>query len=133
MYPVSIYMAGVNDYLNVMRSSGAKAAATNPKSDFNQLQRELIEHYKVNKTKAEALIKNVEASGTPVTGSPTHKMHYEAAVIAVRGYGSPNSTLPTSKVNTPTDMFGKHVPVSSRENEISNLEKAGWKPFKRQV
>jgi len=126
-------MAGVNDYLNVMRNSGAKAAASNPKSDFNQLQRELIEHYKVNKAKAETLIKNVEASGTPITSSPTHKMHYEAAVIAIRGYGSPNSTLPTSKVNAPTDMFGKHVPVSNRENELSNLEKAGWKPFKRQV
>jgi len=132
LYSVSICMPGVNDYLNVMKSTGAKAAATNPKSEFNQMQRELIEHYKVNKSKAEVLIKNVEASGTPVTSSPTHKMHYEAAVIAIRGYNTPNSTVLPDKVGAPTDMFGaagKAPMLASKEDTLKNLYAAGWKPL----
>jgi hypothetical protein len=123
-------MSNVNQYLNVMKQSGVKAAAVNPKSEFNQIQRELIEHYKVNKSKAEVLIKNVEASGTPITSSPTHKMHYEAAVIAIRGYGPLNNTVPPNKVDAPTDVFGRHVPNGNRENELENLTRAGWKPLR---
>jgi len=125
-------MSNVNQYVNVMRQTGARVAAANPNSDTSGLQRELIEHYKINKAKAEQLIKNVEASGTPVTSSPVHKMHYEAAVIAIRGYNTPTNLPQPNKVGTPTDVFGaagKAPMLASKEDTLKNLYAAGWKPL----
>jgi hypothetical protein len=121
-------MSNVNQYVNVMRATGAKAAGSNPTSEFSQLKLELIEHYKFNKTKAEQLIKVVEASGDPQTTSPTHRIHYEAAVIAVRDY-QPVSTVPPNKIGAPTDIFGAPK-LANKESELINLQRAGWMPLK---
>ena len=119
-------MSDVNQYVNVMRTTGAKVAGSNPASEFNQLKLELIEHYKFNKARAEQLIKVVEASGEPQTTSPTHKLHYEAAVIAIRGPAAATPLMPVSKIGAPTDIFGAPSRLSNREAEICKLQAAGW-------
>lgn len=121
-------MSNVNQYVNVMRATGT-STGSNPNSEANQLKTELIEHYKFNKTKAEQLIKVVEASGDPQTTSPTHRIHYEAAVIAVRGY-QPVSTVPPNKIGAPTDIFGASK-LANKESELINLQRAGWMPLKQ--
>ena len=118
-------MSNVNQYVNVMRATGAKAAGSNPTSEFSQLKLELIEHYKFNRTKAEQLIKVVEASGEPQTTSPTHRIHYEAAVIAIRGNAA-TPLMPVSKIGAPTDIFGAPSHMSNREAELNKLRTAGW-------
>jgi len=123
-------MSNVNDYLKVMRQTGIKAAATNPNSETEQLKRELIEHYKTNKLKAEQLIKTVEASGEPVTNSPMHKLHYEAAVIAIKG-NTATPIVPINKINAPTGMFGAPSALKevTKEDTLRSLYAAGWKPI----
>jgi len=107
-------MSDVNQYVNVMRQQGSQAAAVNPNSDTNQLQRELIEHYKNNKAKAQAIL-----NGNPqkIFGSDVQRMHYQAADIAINGYPKPsinNSSIPS---------------IANKESEMSKLNKAGWKPL----
>jgi len=121
-------MSGVNDYVNVMRQSATKTVSNNPNSETSQLKNELIEHYKHNKVKAEQLIKVVEASGQQTTHSPTHRLHYEAAVIAIRGYQQP-TTLPPNKIGPPTDVFGTPK-MATKEDTLKGLYAAGWKPLK---
>jgi len=111
-------MSNVNDYLKVMRKTGEKAAQTNPNSEFNQLKLELIEHYKTNKAKAEQLIKSVEVDGQS-TQSAMHNLHYQAAVIAVRGHSMPEAK--------PTNMFGP--PIDNQLSEMEKLKRAGWAPL----
>jgi len=122
-------MSNVNQYVNVMRATGTKTN-NSPNSESSQLKNELIEHYKLNKAKAEQLIKSVEVNDEQATHSPTHRLHYEAAVIAIRGYQQPNTTVPPNKIGAPTDVFGAPK-VASRESELLNLKKAGWVPFTR--
>ena len=116
-----------------MKKTGAAVAASNPNSEFNHLKQELIEHYKINKAKAEQLIKTVEANGEPTTHSPTHKMHYEAAVIAIRGYQQPTNLPQANKIGAPTDVFGaagKAPTLSNKEDTLKSLYAAGWKPLR---
>jgi len=124
-------MNNVNQYVNVLKKAGAKAAENNPNSDYSLLRQELVEHYKNNKTKAENLIKMVEANPD---GTKTHeqKLHYEAAVIAIRGYQAlpAQSTVPTNKIGAPTNMFGAPAATRDKSSELENLKRAGWVPLK---
>ena len=120
-------MSNVNQYVNVMRATGIKANS-NPNSETSQLKNELIEHYRFNKSKAEQLIKSVEVNGEQATHSPMHRLHYEAAVIAIRGYQQP-TTLPPNKIGPPTDVFGAPK-MATKEDTLKGLYAAGWKPLK---
>ena len=108
-------MSSVNDYVNIMRVSGNKAADANPGSEMSQLKRELIEHYKGNPMRAWALVNGIEA-GNYANVSAEQRIHYEAAVIAVRGYNA----QPIQKTSTSPQP---------QEDELKKLERAGWKPL----
>jgi hypothetical protein len=112
-------MSNVNDYLKVMRKTGEKAAQTNPNSEFNQLKLELVEHYKTNKIKAEQLIKSVEIDNQS-TQSAMHNLHYQAAVIAVRGY-------PQVEAIKPSNTFGPEP--TNQVSELERLQQNGWAPL----
>lgn len=105
-----------------MRQSGVKTASANPNNEQNQLKQELIEHYKNNKARAEQLIKTVEANGEAATSSPIQRLHYEAAVVAIRGY----QPLPTTTNSTNVPSVPQEV---NRETELNRLKQAGWVPL----
>ena len=109
---------GVMDYVNVMAKQGTQMAGANPNSDQNILNRELIEYYKSNPIKAQAVI-NGAASGT--YASPEHRIQVQAATIAINGY---NSVAP-SKVNS-------EPATANTMSEMDKLKHAGWKPLNEQ-
>lgn len=109
-------MSNVNSYVNVMRKQGQMRATVNPNSEMSMLKQELIEHYKHNKAKAQALIDGIENNNF-VNVSPEQRMHYDAAVIAVRGY---NSVIPQPS-----------LPVPRQVNELDTLKKAGWEELNK--
>lgn len=113
------YMSNVLGYVNVMRKAGAMMANTNPNSEMSMLKNELIEHYKTNSLKAWALINGIE-SGSMANISEGQRMHYDAAVIAVRGYNN-KQPINTAQFNQPTQI-----------NELNKLKQAGWKPLHEQ-
>lgn len=111
-------MSNVNNYVNIMRKQGAAQASINPNSEMSMLKRELIEHYKGNPLKAWALINGIE-SNSFANISAEQRLHYEAAVIAVRGY---NNTIAKPKADfTPP----------SQVNELDTLKKAGWEELNK--
>jgi hypothetical protein len=110
-------MSDINQYVNVMRKSGERIAAANPNSEYSQLKTELVEHYKLNKVKAEALITDVEANPN-VARSAMHDLHYKAAIEAVRGVQQPILNTVQSSVPPPT--------ISNREAELYKLQATGW-------
>jgi hypothetical protein len=116
---MNILNEGVMDYVNVMAKQGTQMAGANLNSDQNILNRELIEFYKNNPIKANATI-NSATTGT--FSSPEHRMHVQAANIAINGY----SSKPLH--NEPARVPG----LSNQETEISKLNKAGWKPLNEQ-
>ena len=110
------YTSNVGQYVNVMRKSSALRVNTNPNSEMSMLKQELIEHYKTNPLKAWALINGVEG-GNMENISEGQRLHYDAAVIAVRGYAN----------NTPTSKSAFDQP--NKENELDKLKRAGWQPL----
>lgn len=106
----------VNNYVNVMRRQGQMRSAVDPNSESSLLKHELIQHYKANKEKALALIQGIEKGDFNNT-SPEQQMHYNAAVIAIKGYANP--------VATPNKEFN---PLN-KDNELKQLKQAGWKPL----
>lgn len=113
----------MNDYVGVMRQQGAGVnakGAGNTETDL--LNRELIEYYKQNKTKAQQVIDSVE-KGDGSTQSPQHYTHYTCAVIALRGY--PNK-VPTNSVQIDSA-------VTNREQELTKLARNGWRPVNEQA
>lgn len=109
-------MNEVNNYVNVMRKQGQMRAAINPNSDNSLLKHELIEHYKANKEKALALIQGIE-KGDYTNITAEQRMHYDAAVIATRGYTNP--------VKEPNRTFTP----ANKASELERLKQAGWKPL----
>ena len=99
-----------------MRKSSALRVNTNPNSEMSMLKQELIEHYKTNPLKAWALINGVEG-GNMENISEGQRLHYDAAVIAVRGYTN----------NTPISKPAFDQP--NKENELDKLKRAGWQPL----
>ena len=111
-------MSSVNNYVNIMRRQGTMRASVNPNSEMSMLKQELIQHYKGNPPKAWALINGIE--GNAYTNvSAEQRMHYDAAVIAMRGYNTPNTTQTT----TPN--------VPSQINELQMLKSAGWEELNK--
>jgi hypothetical protein len=111
-------MSNVNQYVNVMQRSGIKMAVANPNSEMSHLSSELIEHYKNNRHIAVKLIDDIEKENTSVTGAL--KLHYDAAVVAVRGRQVYNAPLPLSNP----------VPKEpTQADELTKLASAGWTPF----
>ena len=110
-------MSSVNDYVGVMRQSGNKTADSNPNSELSQLKRELITHYKSNPIKANELIRAVEG-GTAGTMTANMSMHYNAAVVAVRGY-----TAPVVPSKSGPDIS------NTKQNDLDKLKAQGWKPL----
>ena len=106
------------DYVNVMAKQGTQMAGANPNSDQNILNRELIEYYKSNPIKAQAVI-NGAASGT--YASPEHRIQVQAATIAINGY---NSVTPSKNNTEPA--------TANTMSEMDKLKRAGWKPLNEQ-
>jgi hypothetical protein len=106
-------MSGVNNYVNIMRKQGQMRASANPNSEMSMLKQELIEHYKTNTVKAWALINGIESNSFSNI-SAEQRLHYDAAVIAVRGYSNAN--------NEPKSSFNPPVQV----NELDILKQSGW-------
>ena len=106
------------DYVNIMAKQGAQTAGANPNSDTSMLNRELIEYYKNNPVKAHAVI---NSATTGSYASPEHRMHVQAANIAMNGY---NQFTPSKVSDTPV--------VNNKETELDKLGKAGWKPLTEQ-
>ncbi len=109
-------MSDVNGYLNLMRRQGTTRASVNPNSEMSMLKMELIEHYKRNLERANALISGIE-SNSFANISAEQRMHYDAAVIAVRGYSAVNKE--------PSVLFSPPTQVS----ELEKLKQSGWKPL----
>jgi len=110
-------MSNVLDYVKTLRKAGEKVTNTNPNSDTSLLKLELIEYYKNNITKAQELVKSIEENNTPMQ-STNHSLHYNAAVIAIRGYSVP--TL-TKHSNTPV--------IVDTQTELEKLKSQGWVPL----
>lgn len=106
------------DYVNVMAKQGAQMAGANPNSETSLLNRELIEYYKTNPLKAHALI---NGAVTGAYASPEHRMHVQAATIAINGY---NAVIPSKVNNEPA--------TANRASELDKLKAAGWKPLNEQ-
>ncbi len=83
-------MSNVNNYVNLMRRQGTMRASVNPNSEMSMLKQELVEHYKGNPHRAWALINGIEA-GDFANVSAEQRLHYDAAVIAVRGHSVPKA------------------------------------------
>ncbi len=109
-------MSDVNGYLNLMRRQGATRASVNPNSEMSMLKMELIEHYKRNPERANALISGIE-SNSFANISAEQRMHYDAAVIAIRGYNN--------VIKEPTTLFNPPDQV----NELEKLKQSGWEPL----
>jgi len=109
---------GVQDYVNVLAKQGVSMAGANPNSETSLLNRELIDYYKNNPLKAHAVI-NGATTGT--YASPEHRMHVQAANIAINGY---NPVTPAKLPNTPA--------INNKETELDKLNRAGWKPLNEQ-
>lgn len=110
-------MSSVNNYVNIMRRQGTMRASVNPNSEMSMLKQELVQHYKGNPTKAWALINGIEGNAY-ASVSPEQKMHYDAAVIAMRGYNTP-----TAQPAVPS--------VPSQINELQMLKNAGWEELNK--
>lgn len=111
-------MSNVNNYVNLMRQQNTMRVSANPNSEMSMLKQELIEHYKGNPHKAWALINGIE-SGDFAKISNEQRIHYDAAVIAVRGYSTP-------KVE-PKSMFTP----PSQASELDKLKRAGWQELNK--
>lgn len=103
-------MSDVNNYVSLMRGQNS---GINPKSTTSLLKQELIGHYKNYPLKAWALINGIE-SNSFATISEEQRMHYDAAVIAVRGYSKPTPT--------PSNNFV----ITDKADELERLKRAGW-------
>ena len=110
-------MSSVNNYVNIMRRQGTMRASVNPNSEMSMLKQELIQHYKSNSAKAWALINGVEGNAYSNI-SAEQRLHYEAAVIAMRGYTTP------APIQPPTS-------VPSQINELQMLKSAGWEELNK--
>jgi len=109
---------GVMDYVNIMAKQGERVAGADPNSEASMLNRELINFYKNNITKARATIDSAPA-GT--YASPEHRLHVQAANIAINGYPS---VTPQNNNNT--------APIDNTTNELDKLKRSGWKPLNEQ-
>ena len=107
-------MSNVNNYVNVMRKAGTTRVNSNLNSEMSMLKRELIEHYKSNPLNAWALINSIE-SNISQNISEAQRIHYDAAVIAVRGCSSATKTEPET-VSVPQTQI----------SELDKLQQAGW-------
>lgn len=114
------YTSNVGQYVNVMRKSSALRVNTNPNSEMSMLKQELVGHYKSNPDKAWALINGME-SGDMTNISEGQRLHYDAAVIAVRGYT--NNTVPSAAMSTFTQP--------NQQSELDKLKRAGWQPLNK--
>jgi hypothetical protein len=101
-----------------MRRQGTMRTAVNPNREMSMLKQELIEHYKGNPAKAWALINGIESNNF-ANISNEQRVHYDAAVIAMRGY-------PT-QTNEPKSMFTP----PSQASEMDKLRQAGWQEFNK--
>ena len=109
---------GVQDYVNVLAKKSASVAGANPNSETSLLNKELIEFYKNNTLKAQSVINSAPAG---VYASPEHRMHVQAATIAINGY---NAVIPSKVNNEPA--------TANRASELDKLKAAGWKPLNEQ-
>lgn len=110
-------MNNVNQYVNVMKQAGVKAAEANPNSEMSQLKRELIEYYKGNLLKAHATINSmVSTNGL----SETQRAHYDAACIAT----GRTTALPATEFN-----FTPEYKLPTKHTEMNKLSQAGWQPL----
>jgi len=114
---INIIMSSVSDYVGIMRQNGNKVADNNPNSELSQLKTELVAHYKSNPVKANELIKSVE-SGIAGTMTANMSMHYNAAVIAVRGYTPPAIS----------NRLGPDI-SNTKQNDLDKLKAQGWRPL----
>ena len=112
-------MSNVNSYVNVMRKAGAMRVNSNPNSEMSMLKGELVEHYKSNPLKAWALINDIE-SNISQNVSEGQRLHYDAAVIAVRGYSSAIKAEPKASFVPQTQI-----------SELDKLQQAGWSPLNK--
>lgn len=110
-------MNNVGGYVNIMRKQGQARSSINPNSEMSMVKLELIEHYKNNPQIAWSLINDIEKD-LSVSLSEGQRMHYDAAVIAVRGYNTP-------QINT----LSKSIP--SQYNELDILKKSGWQELNK--
>ena len=109
---------GVMDYVNVMAKQGAQVAGVNPNSEQSLLNRELVDYYKNNPIAAHTVI---NGATTGNYASPEHRMHVQAANIAINGYPS----VTPNKVNN-EPQTGNTI------SEMDKLRRAGWKPLTEQ-
>ena len=110
-------MGNVNDYVGIMRQTVASKGTINPNSETNVLKQELITHYKNNLHKAWSLINGIE-TGNNNSISAEQRLHYDAAVIAARGYSTPASNIKSG------------VDISNtKQKELNKLKAQGWKPL----
>jgi hypothetical protein len=107
----------VGDYVKILASKSNNINSANVKGEFNMMRQMLVEYYTTNKDKAEQLIKLMEQDNS-FTKTQTQNMHYQAAVIAVRGYPQPTTNTSTNTYTPPT-----------QENELDKLKRAGWVPL----
>jgi len=108
---------GVQDYVNVLAKKSASVAGANPNSETSLLNKELIEFYKNNTLKAQSVINSAPAG---VYASPEHRMHVQAANIAINGY------------NAPAPVVMSAPSINNSETELDKLRRAGWKPLNEQ-
>lgn len=102
-----------------MRKTNALRVNVNPNSEMSMLKQELVEHYKSNPLKAWALINGVE-SGDNTNLSEGQRLHYDAAVLAVRGYTNKDSVNTVNK-----SVFTQ----PNQESEMDKLKRSGWQPL----
>jgi len=113
-------MNNVNNYVNLMRKQGQMRVTANPNSEMSMLKQELIEHYKGNPLKAWALINGIENNNF-ANVSAEQKLHYDAAVMAVRGYPKIDQVPPKIAVTT----------LITQKEELKQLEQSGWTPLNK--
>ena len=111
-------MSSVNNYVNLMRKQGQLRVSTNPNSEMSMLKQELVEHYKSNPLKAWALINGIESNNF-ANISNEQRVHYDAAVIAMRGY--------PAQTNEPKSM----LTPPSQASELDKLKQAGWQELNK--
>lgn len=111
-------MNEVNNYVNVLRQQGSTRVNSNPQSENSLLKTELAAHYKNNPLKAWALINGIESNNF-TNVSAEQRLHYDAAVLAMRGYSNP----------TPTPSANQSNAIPPKEKDMNLLKSQGWKPL----
>jgi hypothetical protein len=115
-------MSNVNNYVNLMRRQGTMRASVNPNSEMSMLKQELVEHYKGNPHRAWALINGIE-TGDFANISAEQRLHYDAAVIAVRGHSAPKAEPKQSMPFLPP----------TQATELEKLKQSGWQELNKSV